>query len=105
MYALWHLYALWHRFSSQFYPKMQQQYGRLAVLLNDMPAPLPVLETLWNIDEAEARRIGRRLADRSLAQRDDESGIRLHDLQLDYIRAKVSDREALDLTALQTGAG
>src|SRR5207244_4028619 len=77
--------------------EMQQRYGSLAVLLDDMPAPLPVLETLWNCDEAEARRIGRRLADRSLAQRDGESGILLHDLQLDYIRAKVLDREALEL--------
>src|SRR5437879_11085534 len=62
-----------------------------------MPAPLPVLETLWNVNETEARRIGRRLADRSLAQRDDEGGIRLHDLQLDYIRAKVSDQAVLEL--------
>ncbi|MCX6633873.1 MAG: NB-ARC domain-containing protein [Acidobacteria bacterium] len=78
-------------------PKMQRQYGSLAVLLEDMPAPLPVLETLWNCDDAEARRIGRRLADRSLAQRDGEGGIRLHDLQLDYVRARFPDREVLDL--------
>jgi WD40 repeat protein len=78
-------------------PKLQQQYGRLAVLLEDMPAPLPVLRTLWNVDEAEARRIGRRLADRSLAQRDGESANRLHDLQLDYVRARFRDREALGL--------
>ena len=78
-------------------PKMQQRYGRLAVLLEDMPAALPVLETLWNCDEAEARRIGRRLADRSLAQRDGEGGIRLHDLQLDYVRARYAQPEALAL--------
>ncbi|MEK7753207.1 MAG: NB-ARC domain-containing protein, partial [Acidobacteriota bacterium] len=78
-------------------PEMQQRYESLAVLLEDMPAALPVLETLWNCDEAEARRIGRRLADRSLAQRDGEGGIRLHDLQLDYIRARFPDRKALDL--------
>jgi len=77
--------------------KLQQEYGRLAVLLDDMPAPLPVLETLWNVDDAEARRIGRRLADRSLAQRDGESGIRLHDLQLDYVRARYAHRDALEL--------
>ena len=78
-------------------PEMQRRYGRLGVLLEDMPAPLPVLETLWNCDEAEARRIGRRLADRSLAQRDGEGGIRLHDLQLDYVRATYADRAALKL--------
>ena len=42
--------------------EMQRRYGRLAVLLEDMPAALPVLETLWNVGEGEARRIGRRLA-------------------------------------------
>src|SRR5205823_6532725 len=45
---------------------------------------------------AEARRIGRWLADRSLAQRDNATGgIRLHDLQLDYVRAQYPDQEAL----------
>ncbi len=77
--------------------EMQERYGRLAVLLEDMPGALPVLETLWNVGEAEARRIGRRLADRSLAQRDGESGIRLHDLQLDYARARYGRAEALEL--------
>ncbi len=78
-------------------PEMQGRYERLAVLLEDMPAALPVLETLWNVGEVEARRIGRRLAVRSLAQRDGEGGIRLHDLQLDYVRAKYPDREVLKL--------
>jgi WD40 repeat protein len=76
----------------------QERYKALAILLEDMPTPLPILETLWNVDESAARRISRYLADRSLAQRDLESGIiRLHDLQLDYIRAQHPDRKALDL--------
>jgi len=78
-------------------PEIEQRYCKLAVLLEDMPAPLPILQTLWNCDDAEARRIARRLADRSLAQRDGESGIRLHDLQLDYVRARYPGPEALAL--------
>ena len=78
--------------------KIQQRHGKLAVLLEDMPAALPVLQTLWNCEEAEARRISRRLADRSLAARDGKAGVRLHDLQLDYVRAQYRDREALALT-------
>jgi WD40 repeat protein len=81
-------------------PEMQERYKALAVLLEDMAAPLPILQTLWNVDEPEARRTSRILADRSLAQRDsaDES-IRLHDLQLDFVRAQwpKADKEALDL--------
>jgi hypothetical protein len=45
--------------------EIQQCYRELAVLLDDMPAPLPVLECLWKVDEAEGRRISRLLADRS----------------------------------------
>jgi WD40 repeat protein len=78
-------------------PEIQQRYCKLAVLLEDMPAPLPILQTLWNVDQAEARRIARRLADRSLAQRDAESAIRLHDLQLDYVRARYPNPQALAL--------
>ena len=78
-------------------PPMQERYGRLAVLLDDMKAPLPVLETLWNANDAEARRIGRFLEDRSLVRRDAEGGIQLHDLQLDYVRAQYGDSKALDL--------
>jgi WD40 repeat protein len=78
-------------------PEMQQRYRSLAVLLDNMPAPLPILQTLWRVGEAEARRIGRRLADRSLAQRDGEGGIRLHDLQLDYVCARYGRPEALEL--------
>ena len=78
-------------------PEMQERYKALAVLLEDMAAPLPILQTLWNVSEAEARRISRSLVDRSLAQRDAEESIRLHDLQLDYVRAQYPDKEALEL--------
>ena len=37
-------------------PKMQQRYGKLAVLLEDIPAALPILQTLWIADEADALR-------------------------------------------------
>ena len=81
--------------------KMQEQYVSLAVLLDDMAAPQTVLQTLWNVGEAEARRVGKLLVDRSLAQRSDkpdsDTGIRLHDLQLDYVRALYPHREALEL--------
>src|SRR5215471_15658026 len=79
-------------------PEMQEQYKALAVLLEDMAAPLSILETLWNVGEAGARRISRQFVDRSLAQRDGAAeSIRLHDLQLDYVRAQYVDKEALML--------
>jgi len=69
----------------------------LAVLLDDMPASLPLLQTLWGVTATEARRIGRIFLDRSLAQRDGEGSLGLHDLQLDYIHATFPDQEALRL--------
>jgi len=49
-------------------PEMQEQYKALAVLLEDMPAPLPILATLWNVDASDARLISNRLVELSLAQ-------------------------------------
>jgi len=79
-------------------PEMQTRYKALAVLLEGTAAPLPILQTLWGVGDAEARRIIRHFVDRSLAQREAETGsIHLHDLQLDYVRAQWADREALQL--------
>lgn len=55
-----------------------------------------MLVTLWGVGEAEARRVARGLADRSLAKWE-WGGIRLHDLQLDYVRELFADRETLGL--------
>ena len=79
-------------------PETQERYRALAVLLEDMAAPLPILQTLWNVGRPEARLISRKLVDRSLAQSDSGGeSIRLHDLQLDYVRAQYPDREILEL--------
>ena len=79
-------------------PGIQERYKELAVLREVMPAPPAILQTLWNANGDEAARIAKLLIDRSLAQLDEASkGIRLHDLQLDYVRAQFPDREALDL--------
>jgi WD domain, G-beta repeat len=79
-------------------PEMQERYKALAVLLEDMATPLPILEALWNVSEADARRTSRQFVDRSLAQYEGAAeSIRLHDLQLDYVRAHYADKEALEL--------
>jgi WD40 repeat protein len=75
---------------------LRQRYLRLAVLLEDMAAPAAVLRTLWNVGESEARKTMRELSERSLARRED-GGIRLHNLQLAYVRSEYPDQEALGL--------
>src|SRR4051812_45276673 len=76
---------------------MQDRYRALAVLLEEMSAPVPILQALWGAKEAEVRRISRHFVERSLALRDDAGGIRLHDLQLDFVHAQYPDQEALQL--------
>src|SRR5438309_8829826 len=60
-----------------------------------------MLQTLWKTNEQRARHTARYLVDRSLASWEHEAepvrGIRLHDLQLDYVRAHFADQMALGL--------
>ena len=79
-------------------PKARERYLALAVLLGDIPIHPVIQRTLWEVDKWEALDTTEKFVSLSLAQRDGETGsIRLHDLQLDYVRAQYPDREALDL--------
>jgi hypothetical protein len=74
----------------------RQRYLKFAVLLEDMAARPAAQQGLWGVNEGDALATSEQLMGLSLAQRDGD-GIRLHDLQLDYVRAQWQDREALDL--------
>ena len=74
------------------------RYLRLAVTLEDMAIAPTVQRTLWGTDEGEALDTAETLIGLSLAQREGVDGaIRLHDLQLDYLRVRWPDRDALRL--------
>ena len=65
------------------------RYLALAVLLEEMAAAPPVQQCLWGVDENQAAETAEQFVSLSLAQRDQPEGsIRLHDLQLDYVRAQ-----------------
>jgi WD40 repeat protein len=79
-------------------PRTRERYLALAVLLEDMAAGPPVQQALWGVDPVEALRTADELISLSLAQPGaDGGGFRLHDLQLDYLRAQYRDSESLDL--------
>src|SRR5262249_21933863 len=79
-------------------PEMQERFRQLAVLPEDMAAPLEILQAVWGATRAEARQFSQQIADRSLGQREETGdGLRLHDLQLDYARANFADGTALRL--------
>jgi len=78
--------------------RARTRYLALAVLLEDMPVHPAIQQVLWNADEFDCLETAEQFVSLSLAQRDQETGgIRLHDLQLDYIRAQHSDRGSLEL--------
>jgi WD40 repeat protein len=79
-------------------PTAAQRYLALAVILEDMDVTPAVQQTLWKVNEAEAFETADHFVGLSLAQQVGGGGaIRLHDLQLDYIRAQYPDRDALEL--------
>ena len=79
-------------------PTTKARYFSLAVLLEEMPATPPVQRCIWGLDEHEAAETAATFVNMSLAQREgQDEGIRLHGLQLDYVRALYSDKEVLDL--------
>jgi hypothetical protein len=76
----------------------KKRYLALAVLLEDMEAPDQILSALWGLDDFKTRRTAQLLVNLSLAQRDGpEKGLRLHDLQLDYLRKQYVEQEDLPL--------
>jgi WD40 repeat protein len=76
--------------------RTRSRYLALAVLLEDLRISPLVLRSLWNVEDFDAAATAEQLISLSLAQRDDEA-IRLHDLQVDYIRSLFQDPAALKL--------
>jgi hypothetical protein len=73
------------------------RYVALAVLLEEMAAAPAVQQCLWGVNGNQAAETSEQLVNFSLAQRDQPEGsIRLHDLQLDYVRAQYRDPTALE---------
>jgi hypothetical protein len=74
---------------------MLDRYLALAFLIEDVTMPLAVFQSLWKLPESEARLTANHFVERSLATWNEKDGLHLHDLQLDYVRAKYPDREAV----------
>jgi len=78
-------------------PEVQARYLDFAVFPEDTPVPEAVLVTFWaleGLDEYDVQDLLDLLVDRSLAQRDAEGRLTLHDLQVDYVRKQASEEEA-----------
>lgn len=67
-------------------PRFRDRYLTMGVFPEDVPVPEGVLSTLWDVDEYEMQSTVDSWLTVSLATRDDQGRIALHDLQLDYVR-------------------
>jgi WD40 repeat protein len=75
----------------------RKRYLKLAVLLEDMTAPAVILEQIWGDNQDEVESLMNRFVDLSLASREPNGSIRVHDLQLDYVRSEYPDPQLLAL--------
>jgi tetratricopeptide (TPR) repeat protein len=76
----------------------RQRYYDFAVFPDDVDIPEVVLHTWWaaqGIDELDTDDILDLLVDRSLLRRNEKGELRLHDLQVDYVRKRAGDLKAL----------
>jgi KaiC/GvpD/RAD55 family RecA-like ATPase len=67
-------------------PRFRGRYLTMGVFPEDVPVPESTLCTLWDVDEYEMQSTVDSWLTTSLATRDDQGRIALHDLQLDYVR-------------------
>jgi WD40 repeat protein len=79
-------------------PEIARRYLDLAVFPDKARVPESVLQMLWAADGLDAYRAQDfidAIVERSLARRDEEGFLTLHDLQADYVRAHVASQPAL----------
>jgi WD40 repeat protein len=79
-------------------PAEQERYLEFAVFPEDTPIPEAVLQTFWRsagLEWDEVQDVIYLLVDLSLARRDEQGNLSLHDLQVDYVRKQVMDLPGL----------
>lgn len=89
--------------NGQLYPySVSEMYSSLCVLMKQQFAPIPVLALMWKLDISSASLVCQELASLSLATMssryledggEEENGILLHDLHLDYCSCLAEERE------------
>ena len=80
--------------------ELRRAYVDFAVFEQEAVIPESALQALWGGSGRLVRKNAQRLADLSLARRDAEGRLTLHDLQHDYVRNQARKREGEGLAAL-----
>lgn len=76
-------------------PAVRERYLDFAIFPEDTPIPEAALATLWRLDPFEVQDIADELVDLSLATRNQDGSLRVHDLLVDYLRRRAGDEGAI----------
>lgn len=79
----------------------QTRYLSLSVFPEDTQIPEEALQVLWNLDKYQTQDVADRFVSLSLANRDHQRRVTLHDLQVDYIRNQAGDGRCLQIGFLE----
>jgi WD40 repeat protein len=72
----------------------RQRYLDMAVFPDDTPIPMATLATFWQVGQPTAAyKTVDAWIDASLARKDQDGRVYLHDLQMDYVKARARNRE------------
>ncbi len=80
--------------------ELRRSYVDLAVFDQEAVIPETALQALWGESGRAVRKTAQRLVDLSLARRDENGRLTLHDLQHDYVRNQARQRDDEEPTAL-----
>jgi WD40 repeat protein len=69
--------------------RVRDRYMDFAVFPEDTPIPEEAIRTLWNLEQYDVEDMVDQLVDLSLATRDKDGRLRIHDLLLDYLRHRL----------------
>jgi len=72
------------------------KYLDFAVFPEDTPIPEAAIKTVWNLDQYDVEDVVDQLVDLSLATRDNDGRLRIHDLLLDYLRHRLGAEKLLE---------
>ena len=75
---------------------VRDRYLDFAVFPEDTPIPEGAMKTLWSLGQYDVEDIVDQLVDLSLATRDKDGRLRIHDLLLDYLRHRLGPERLLE---------
>lgn len=81
------------RYLTEYSPANAERYKELSIFPDDIPIPVDILQDLWTTNRSDAWRTAESFDDAGLAILDQQRGLILHDVFIEYLRSKISPDE------------